>query len=71
MKSTTPIRLHRLIQIDEISRYQQHTRHMAGSLAAVLEVTDRTIRNDLEFLVDTYLSLLEYNKTKGWEGKDL
>jgi predicted DNA-binding transcriptional regulator YafY len=66
MKSTTPIKLNRLIQIDEILRYQKHTRHTADSLAKILEVTDRTIRSDLEFLVNSYLAPIEYTKTRGW-----
>jgi predicted DNA-binding transcriptional regulator YafY len=71
MKSTTPIKLHRSASIDEILRYQQYTRHTAGSLAATLEVTDRTIRNDLEFLGNSYRAPIEYTKTKGWHYTDL
>jgi predicted DNA-binding transcriptional regulator YafY len=71
MKSTTPIKLNRLIQIDEILRYQRHTRHTASSLAASLEVTDRTIRNDLDFLGSTYQAPIEYTKNKGWHYTDL
>jgi predicted DNA-binding transcriptional regulator YafY len=71
MKSTTPIKLNRLIQIDEILRYQKHTRHTADSLATILEVTDRTIRSDLEFLVNSYQAPIEYTKARGWHYTNL
>jgi predicted DNA-binding transcriptional regulator YafY len=71
MKSTTPIKLHRLMQIDEMLRYQKYTRHTASSLAVALEVTDRTIRNDIEFLGNSYRAPIEYTKTKGWHYTDL
>lgn len=59
------------MQIDEMLRYQQYTRHTASSLAVALEVTDRTIRNDIEFLGNSYRAPIEYTKTKGWHYTDL
>ncbi len=71
MKSTTPIKLERLIRLDEIFRQQTAGRHTASSLGAELEVTERTIRNDLEFLRNRYHGPIEYTKTKGWHYTDL
>ncbi len=71
MKSTTPIKLERLIRIDEIFRQQTTSKHTASSLGAEVEVTERTIRNDLEFLRDRYHAPIEYTKTNGWHYTDL
>jgi predicted DNA-binding transcriptional regulator YafY len=71
MKSTTPIKLERLIRLDEIFRQQTAKRHTATSLGKELEVTDRTVRNDLDFLVDRYHAPIEYTKTRGWHYTDL
>jgi predicted DNA-binding transcriptional regulator YafY len=71
MKSTTPIKLERLIRLDEIFRQQLSSRHTASSLGAEVEVTERTIRHDLEFLRDRYHAPIEYTKTRGWHYTDL
>jgi predicted DNA-binding transcriptional regulator YafY len=62
MKSTTPIKLERLIRLDEIFRQQLSSRHTASSLGAEVEVTERTIRHDLEFLRDRYHAPIEYTR---------
>jgi predicted DNA-binding transcriptional regulator YafY len=71
MKSTTPIKLERLIRLDEIFRHQAVRRHTASSLGNELEVTERTIRHDLDFLIDRYHAPIEYTKTNGWHYTDL
>jgi predicted DNA-binding transcriptional regulator YafY len=71
MKSTTPIKLERLIRLDEIFRQQTNRRHTASSLGAELEVTERTIRHDLDFLINRYHAPIEYTKTNGWHYTDL
>jgi predicted DNA-binding transcriptional regulator YafY len=59
MKSTTPIKLERLIRLAEIFCQQAATRHTASSLGAELEVTERTIRNDIAFLRNRYHAPIE------------
>jgi predicted DNA-binding transcriptional regulator YafY len=71
MKSTTPIKLERLIRLDELFRQQTAKRYTAASLGKELEVTERTVRNDLDFLIDRYHAPIEYTKIKGWHYTDL
>jgi predicted DNA-binding transcriptional regulator YafY len=60
--------LERLLQIDELIRSQE--RQTAESLAQALEVSERTIRNDLSFLRDRYSAPIEFNKAKGFHYTD-
>jgi predicted DNA-binding transcriptional regulator YafY len=60
--------LERLLQIDSLLRSLQ--RQTADSLASELEVSERTIRNDLNFLRDRYGAPLAVNKQKGYHYTD-
>lgn len=55
--------LERLLRIDELIRSDQ--RHTALSLAQQLEVSERTIRNDLAFLRDRYHAPLQFRRQRG------
>jgi predicted DNA-binding transcriptional regulator YafY len=61
-------KLERLVQIDSLlrSRKPQTQRSLAGEL----EVSDRTIRNDLDFLRDRFGAPLEYKRKLGWHYTD-
>ena len=61
--------LERLLQIDFLLRSKQ--RQTADSLASKLEVSERTIRNDLNFLRDRYSAPLECTRQKGYHYTDL
>ncbi len=54
----------RLLQIDSLIRSGQ--RQTALSLAQALEVSDRTIRNDIAFLRDRFHAPLDYKPTQGY-----
>ncbi len=56
-------RLERLLKLDALLRACQ--RNTASSLAATLEVSERTIRNDLNFLRDRYGAPLAYSRAQG------
>lgn len=56
--------LERLLQIDSLLR--SGIRQTQKSLAEATEVSDRTIRSDLDFLRDRYFAPLEYRRDKGW-----
>ncbi|MDA0865389.1 MAG: WYL domain-containing protein [Cyanobacteria bacterium] len=56
-------RLERLLAIDELIRKPE--RQTAGSLGQVLEVSERTIRDDLAFLRDRYDAPLKFSKIHG------
>ncbi|WPF87559.1 WYL domain-containing protein [Cyanobacterium aponinum AL20118] len=56
--------LERLLEIDNLIRGRE--KQTSVSLASTLEVSDRTIRNDLDFLRDRFFAPLKYSKTKGW-----
>lgn len=60
--------LERLLQIDDLLRSQQ--RHTADSLANALEVSERTIRSDLNFLRDRYNAPIESSRQKGFHYTD-
>jgi predicted DNA-binding transcriptional regulator YafY len=60
--------LERLLQIDQLLRSGQ--RQTASSLASALEVSERTIRSDLNFLRDRYHAPLEFHRTKGYHYTD-
>ena len=56
--------LERLLQIDSLVRARE--RQTQGSLAQAVEVSERTIRNDLNFLRDRFFAPLEYDRKQGW-----
>lgn len=56
--------LERLLQIDSLIRNGQ--RQTAPKLAQVLEVSDRTIRNDIAFLRDRYHAPIDYKPNQGY-----
>jgi predicted DNA-binding transcriptional regulator YafY len=60
--------LERLLQLDVLLRSEQ--RQTADSLAAALEVSERTIRSDLAFLRDRYHAPLEFNRKQGYYYSD-
>lgn len=65
----SPRHLERLLQIDSLLRSQQ--RPTTVTLAKELEVSDRTIRNDLAFLRDRFNAPLEYSPKLGHHYTDL
>lgn len=62
--------LERLLQIDHLLRSPSQCQ-TSVSLAEALEVSDRTIRDDLAFLRDRLNAPLEYQKKTGWRYTDL
>ncbi|XWK89464.1 MAG: transcriptional regulator [Phormidium sp.] len=56
--------LERLLQIDELLRSGQ--RQTSESLAQAVEVSERTIRNDIAFLRDRLNAPLEFNRRQGF-----
>ena len=56
--------LERLLQIDQLLRSSK--RPTSNSLAEALEVSERTVRSDLNFLRDRYHAPLVYKKKTGW-----
>ncbi|WP_017303321.1 helix-turn-helix transcriptional regulator [Spirulina subsalsa] len=60
--------LERLLELDHLIRSSQ--RPTSQTLADCLEVSDRTIRNDLAFLRDRLSAPLKYSKTQGWHYTD-
>ena len=60
--------LERLLQLDSLLRQGQ--RQTAASLATVLEVSARTIRNDLNFLRDRYHAPVECSRQQGFHYTD-
>ncbi len=60
--------LERLLAIDELIR--KPARQTALSLAEALEMSERTIRNDLDFLRDRYGAPLAYNRKQGYHYTD-
>jgi len=61
--------LERLLEIDRLIRSEE--RHTAITLATGLEVSERTIRNDLDFLRDRYNAPIESDRVKGYFYTDL
>lgn len=61
-------RLERFLQIDTLVR--SPSIQTSKSIAESLEVCDRTIRNDLDFLRDRFGAPLEYSKKQGWHYTD-
>lgn len=60
--------LERLLQIDELLRSGQ--RQTSESLAETVEVSERTIRNDIAFLRDRLNAPLEFNRRQGFHYTD-
>lgn len=60
--------LERLLKIDGLLRSGE--RQTGLTLAAILEVSDRTIRNDIAFLRDRLNAPLEYSPQKGYHYTD-
>jgi predicted DNA-binding transcriptional regulator YafY len=60
--------LERLLQIDHLLRSKQ--RQTAGNLAEALEVSERTVRSDLNFLRDRYDAPIENDRTRGYYYRD-
>ncbi|KGF71817.1 hypothetical protein DO97_15115, partial [Neosynechococcus sphagnicola sy1] len=60
--------LERLLQLDALLRLP--LRQTAENLAEALEVSERTVRNDLNFLRDRYFAPLEWSKAKGYHYTD-
>lgn len=59
----SPRHLERMLEVDKLIRSKE--RQTTSSLAAELEVSARTIRNDLAFLRDRFHAPLEYNSKLG------
>lgn len=60
--------LERLLKIDALLRCRQRLTSL--NLAEALEVSDRTIRDDLAWLRDRFHAPLEYKKKTGWRYTD-
>ena len=67
-KSLSPRRLERLLAIDELIRSPH--RNTAPQMGEQLEVSERTIRNDLDFLRDRFDAPLEFTPEAGWHYTD-
>lgn len=63
-----PIQIERLLEIDRLLRGRE--RQTNGSLSEHLEVSDRTIRNDLKWMRDRYCAPVEFSKQRGWHYTD-
>lgn len=63
-KSLPPKKLERLIKIDDLIR--SRTRHTAGSLAETLEVSERTIRSDIDCLEQYFDAPLQFELKRGY-----
>lgn len=60
--------LERLLQLDTLLRSPE--RQTSATLAAAVEMSERTVRSDLEFLRDRYGAPLLYTKNLGWHYSD-
>jgi predicted DNA-binding transcriptional regulator YafY len=58
------IQLERLLKIDALIRRPE--RQTASTLAEVLEVSERTIRDDLAFMRDRFHAPVKFHRTKGY-----
>jgi predicted DNA-binding transcriptional regulator YafY len=61
--------LERLLKIDALLRNKD--RQTADHLAHLLEISERTIREDISFLRDRYFAPIQWNKAKGYHYIDL
>jgi biotin operon repressor len=68
MRDASPRQLERLFQLDELIRSGKA--QTVRQLAAALEVSDRTVHNDLDFLRDRYEAPIENNRSRGYYYKD-
>ena len=57
-------RLERLLKIDTLLRSSH--RQTADGMATELEVTERTVRSDIEFMRDRYSAPIECSKSQGY-----
>ena len=60
--------LERLLQLDRLLRAGD--RPTAGRMATILEVTERTVRSDIEFLKNRFHAPVEYTKLRGFHYTD-
>ena len=67
-KSISPLKLERLLVIDEMVRSRQ--RQTAEQMADALSVSERTLRSDLAFLRDRFNAPLEFDFEKGFYYED-
>ena len=56
--------LERLLELDRLIRLSE--RHTANTLAEALEVSERTVRNDLDFMRDRYNAPIASDRQKGY-----
>jgi predicted DNA-binding transcriptional regulator YafY len=63
-----PIQIERFLEIDRLLRGRE--RQTSETIAAYLEVSDRTIRNDLTWMRDRYYAPIEFSKQRGWHYTD-
>jgi predicted DNA-binding transcriptional regulator YafY len=69
MTLPTPLKLERYLKLDTLLR-QSARRHTASSLGGELEVSERTIRSDIDFLRDRYDAPIACTKAKGYHYTD-
>ncbi|WP_460194447.1 helix-turn-helix transcriptional regulator [Thermosynechococcus sp. FA-CM-4201] len=62
--------LERLLKLDECLRTRTNQRWTATALGEKLEVSERTVRNDIAFLRDRYHAPIEFSKTRGYHYTD-
>jgi predicted DNA-binding transcriptional regulator YafY len=67
--TTSGRHLERLLEIDGFLRSNQ--RHTATSMAEVLGVNERTVRNDIEFMRSRFEAPIEVSKARGYYYSDL
>jgi predicted DNA-binding transcriptional regulator YafY len=68
MRDASPRQLERLFQLDELIRSGKA--QTIRQLAAALEVSDRTVHNDLIFLHDRYEAPIKNNRSQGYYYED-
>jgi predicted DNA-binding transcriptional regulator YafY len=68
MRDASPRQLERLFQLDELIRSGKA--QTIRQLATALEVSDRTVHNDLEFLRDRYQAPIKNNRSRGYYYED-
>jgi predicted DNA-binding transcriptional regulator YafY len=68
MPNASPRRFERLFQLDELIRSGKA--QTIGQLATALEVSDRTVHNDLIFLRDRYEAPIANDRSRGYYYED-